>query len=109
MLTKENTKGTYVGPNILFRPIPSHIDNLFYATSGNIAYTVPAGAAYIVFSAGVDFYVDPKATIAAVPTATVLTGAAAEKNPVGYEVSGGEILNIIASAADSITVTVYSK
>lgn len=107
MLTADNTKGTYVGPNILFRPIPLHIDHLFYAATGNIIYTVPADAKYIVFSAGVDFYVDPKASITAVPSGTIITGAGAEKNPVGYEVSGGEVLHIIASAADTISVTVY--
>jgi len=108
--TTQNSRGAFVGPQILFRPKPDHIDHLFYSATGNIAYTIPAGAKWIVFSAGVDFYVDPKALLTAAPSATVITGAGLEKNPVGYEVvgDGAEVLNVIATAADTISISVYT-
>lgn len=69
------------------------------------AFTVPAGANFVVFSSNVDFYA--KSGTAAVP-GDVTDGTASELNPVGMALYGVSSISVISAAAGKITASFYS-
>ena len=67
--------------------------------------TVPADAGKVYFSCTGNYYVNTRAT-AVVPT-DLTDGSASELNPIGYMVTPGETISIIAPAACVITLAYF--
>lgn len=67
--------------------------------------TVPADAGMVFFSCTGNYYVNTRGT-AVIPT-DITNGSASELNPVGYIVSAGETISVIAPAACTLTIAYY--
>jgi hypothetical protein len=85
---------------------PAHVNAAVLAAGTNESVTVPAGAAYVVFSAIGDFYARPGGT-AAVPAADVTDGSASELNPAIWHVTAGATIGLIAPEANIVTLSFY--
>ena len=67
--------------------------------------TVPTDAGKVFFSSTGNYYVNTRGT-AAVP-GDVTNGSASDLNPIGYMVSPGEVISLIAPAACVVTIAYY--
>jgi len=67
--------------------------------------TVPANAGKVFFSCTGNYYVNTRGT-AAIPGDTT-DGSASDLNPVGYVVSPGESISVIAPSACTLTMAYY--
>jgi hypothetical protein len=84
-------------------------DNIALTAGGGEAlYTVPAGAAHVVFSANGDFYANYDLT-ASVPSSAILDGSSAELNPVVRRINDVAVIHLISPSggATNVTVKVY--
>ena len=88
------------------RNAPNHTDALVLVANINRTYSVPADARVVIFSATGDFFAKAGGA-AAVPTVAVTDGSAAELNPTQWNVEGVVSIGVIASAATTVTLSVY--
>ncbi len=88
------------------RSAPNYIDARVLAANAAETHTVPAGAAFVIFSSDGDFYARPN-TAAAVPGADVTDGSASELNPVIWDLAGVTSISLVAAAARIVTLSFY--
>lgn len=81
----------------------------FLATNGTAENeTVPAGYNLVVFSATAPFWANIGGT-AVKPTADVTNGTASDFNPAGYCVKSGDVISLVADAANVIVHCRYYR
>lgn len=88
-----------------FAPPPAdYVDVRVLAAAAPERHTIPAGAAFVVFSCSTDFYVrfgDVTVT-AAVPAGDVTDGSGSELNPEAREIPSGTTHISLISAAGAV-------
>lgn len=101
------------GQNLFALSVPGYVLSKLLAASTAEAFTVPAGANYVVFSATGDFYADYDGA-ASVP-GDVTDGTAAELNPsvryIGPQAGfpdGVTSISIISAGTPTVTAAFYS-
>lgn len=81
--------------------------NSYLLTAGVArSVTVPAGATRALFSCTTNFYAVNGGTATA--PADVTDGTAAELNPAGWVVDGGDVISVLAPADGVLTVAYYA-
>lgn len=85
---------------------PDYVDVRFLVAGVAEVHTIPAGAAYVLFSANGDFYTNFNAA-AAVPAADVTDGTGSEMNPTIRYINGGTSIGIIAPQNTIVTLAFY--
>lgn len=94
------------GQNLFALPAPGYVLSKLLAASTAEAFTVPAGARFVVFSATGDFYAN-YTTTATVP-GDVTDGSASELNPSVRNIKGVSSISIISAATPVVTASFYS-
>ncbi len=84
-----------------------YIDVAFLAADVAESFTVPAKANIVLFSSTTNFYLNTRAA-AVIPTDDISDGSGPEYNPIARQVSPGDALSLIASAACIIMLAFYS-
>jgi len=87
---------------------PRHVFSSVLTADTNKSFTVPADAAYVVFSANGDFYVGYDEA-AAVPLGDTVDGTAQELNPGVRYISGLSTVQVISEAAIKITLQWFKE
>jgi len=88
---------------------PDFVDAVVLAANTAQQYTVPAGAAFVVFAADGNFYAAYGANpTAVVPAATTSGGTSNEINPTMRYVAGIAKISLIAPAARVVTLAFYA-
>ena len=95
------------GKTILIVPFSNYVLAKSLAASVAESFTVPAGAAYVVFSANGDFYAKVGGT-ATVP-GDVTDGTASELNPTARACSPASTISVISPYATVVTAAFYAK
>ncbi len=85
------------------------IDARVLAANTAVTFQAPAGARFVLFSADGDFYcrTASASTAAAVPTADVTDGTAAELNPAMRFIGDMEFISVIANAPRVVTMQFF--
>lgn len=86
---------------------PDYVDARVLAANTNETVTVPTGAAFVVFSANVDFYASYDGDDAAVPSGDVTDGSSNEMNPTVRYIAGITEIDIIAAEAGIVTMAFF--
>lgn len=96
------------GEQTFARPAPDHVDVAVLV--GNVQQTVnvPAGAAFVIFSADGDFYAKANAQ-ASIAQATVSDGTGAELNPAIWELTETSSISLISDLARKVTLSYYTN
>lgn len=94
-------------PTGFLRP-PDYVDARVLAAGVAEQHTVPAGAAFVLFSANTDFFAaygtNPTAVV---PAADVTGGTSNELNPTQRYVQGLAKISLISSAGGIVTLAFY--
>lgn len=96
------------GRPILTLPFSNYVLTRVLAAGVAESFTVPAGAAVVVFSSNGDFYANARGT-AAVPAADVTDGSASELNPTSRACTPGGTISVISPYATIVTAAFYAK
>lgn len=87
-------------------PAPGYVLSRSLAAGTAEAFTVPAGARFVIFSATGDFFAN-YTTTATVPV-DVTDGSASELNPSVRSIPGITSISVISSATPVVTASFYS-
>ncbi len=96
------------GRGILTIPFSNYVLTRVLAANTAESFTVPAGAAVVVFSSNGDFYAKVGGT-AAVPAADVTDGTGSELNPTVRGCTPGSSISVISPYATVVTAAFYAK
>lgn len=69
---------------------------------------IPAGANWVVLSAGCNFFATGDGTTATVPGATTTNGSASMQNPTAWNLRGIRSISVIAAGACIVTLSFYA-
>lgn len=105
--------GDAMGHDALAPVLSAHVDNIDLPANTAVTVTVPASAAFALFSAAADFWCRRGGT-AAVPAAgggSVVTGEGSVLNPAARRVPVGNIgtLSLISATAQVISIEWYKR
>lgn len=102
------TQGLHYDLRRMIPPLALYSDARVLAANTAETVTVPAAAAFAFFSCTEDFYAKRNGT-AAVPSADVADGTAAELNPTARAVTPGDTISVISESAAILTVSWYGS